>query len=414
MNNITKSDIKINEKTLISSVDIGTSTHYGYWRTITGIDCKTFKFSNTLEGFTKFKDIIFKAQKANNMESIIVGFEATGPYAEPFIHYLKAEKIQMVQINPYHTKRVKELNDNSPCKTDIKDPRVIADIIQLGHYLSVIVPTGIYADLRKLAHMRERAIKENTVFLNRLFSLICITFPEFFRVIKRIQGKTAQYFLRNYPFPKDIRRIGYKRLAKKIKRVSKGRFGTKHAQKLYEFARSSIGITEGLESIRTEMCYLLERVKHTTEYIAELEQKMSEFLDEVPCSKSLLSIKGVGIVTAASIVGEIGDFRDYRSAKALLKFAGMNLFEVSSGTHKGIKRISKRGRKLLRKILYYAALNTVRKHGIMHAYYTRLVLNGTVRTKAIVAVMRKLLIIMFALTKNNTLYDTEYSQKLAA
>ena len=45
MNNITKSDIKINEKTLIVSVDIGTSTHYGYWRTITGIDCKTFVFS---------------------------------------------------------------------------------------------------------------------------------------------------------------------------------------------------------------------------------------------------------------------------------------------------------------------------------------------------------------------------------
>ena len=41
-----------------------------------------------------------------------------------------------------HTKRMKEVNDNSPLKTDDKDPRVIADIIRLGHALTVVVPEG--------------------------------------------------------------------------------------------------------------------------------------------------------------------------------------------------------------------------------------------------------------------------------
>jgi len=60
---------------------------------------------------------------------VIVGYESTGPYGEPMLHYLMKKPVRIAQVNPMHTKKVKEINDNSSLKTDDKDPRVIADII---------------------------------------------------------------------------------------------------------------------------------------------------------------------------------------------------------------------------------------------------------------------------------------------
>ena len=73
-----------------------------------------------------------------------------------------------------HTKRVKEINDNSPLKTDEKDPRVIADIIRWGHALSIVIPEGDAAYLRRLNNSRERHVRERTALVNQLQQTGCL------------------------------------------------------------------------------------------------------------------------------------------------------------------------------------------------------------------------------------------------
>jgi transposase len=124
-------------------------------------------------------------------DEVVVGYESTGPYAEPLVHYLTDKPVNIVQVNPLHTKRMKEVNDNSPGKTDEKDPRVIADVIRLGHALTVIIPQGDTAYLRRLNNARERHVNERTAFLNQMQQLVFIIFPEFKQVIKKMRGKTA-------------------------------------------------------------------------------------------------------------------------------------------------------------------------------------------------------------------------------
>jgi transposase len=68
--------------------------------------------------------------------------ESTGPYAEPLVHSLMNKPARIVHGNPMHAKRMKEVNDNSPSKTDDTDPRAIADIMRLGRALSIIVLEG--------------------------------------------------------------------------------------------------------------------------------------------------------------------------------------------------------------------------------------------------------------------------------
>ncbi|MFC1815111.1 transposase [Thermodesulfobacteriota bacterium] len=55
-----------------------------------------------------------------------------------------------------------------------------------------------------------------------------------------------------------------------------------------------------------------------------------------------------------------------------MKLAGFDLFEVSSGKHKGKHRIPKRGRALIRQLLFFAAINAIKSHGIMPAGYQKM------------------------------------------
>ena len=143
-------------------------------------------------------------------------------------------------------------------------------------------------------------------------------------------------------------------------------------------------------------------------FIGEIETEMAETLERIPFSKRLLSIKGLGIVSIAGIIGEVGDFSKFKTQSEIMKLAGLDLYEISSGKRKGQRRISKRGRSLLRKILYCAAIQMIRKNGIMHRYYTRLTSTGMLRIMALVAVARKLLRIIYAIVRDNRDYVGEY------
>jgi hypothetical protein len=145
----------INAETLVVAVDMGKSVHYGYFRTPGGKKVKPFPFDNTHKGFQEFWQKLSQFQRQQGLKECVIGFESTGPYGEPLFHYLRNQPVRLVQINPMHTKRLKELTGNSPNKTDRKDPWVIADVISLGHALTLVVPEGAAAQLRRLTHARE-------------------------------------------------------------------------------------------------------------------------------------------------------------------------------------------------------------------------------------------------------------------
>jgi len=121
---------------------------------------------------------------------------------------------------------------------------------------------------------------------------------------------------------------------------------------------------------------------------------MIVYLDQIPYSHSILSIKGIGNITVAGLIGEVGDFRKFRTISEVMKLAGLDLFEVSSGIYKGKHHIS-----------------AVKSHGIMHARYQKMLNNGTPKIKALIAVSRKLLRIIFALARDNAQYEKNYNRK---
>jgi transposase len=400
----------INEKTLVVALDIGKKVHYGYFRTPENQDVKPFRIYNTGQSFNKFWEKLCRFKEKHMLDEVVIGFESTGPYAEPIANYLRKKPVKLVQVNPMHTKRIKELTGNSPNKTDKKDPRVIADVILLGHSLTVIVPKGAAAQLRRLTHARERAIERRTAMNNQLQDLVFVIFPELGDIIKP-STKTGMYLIKNYPSPESIVSIGIETLCNIVRKISRGKFGIDRVEELFNAAKESVGITEGKESIILETSHLVSNIEAENRYIEGLEEQMIVYLEQIPYSHSILSVKGIGNITVAGLVGEVGDFRKFKTISEVMKLAGLDLFEVSSGKHKGRHHISKRGRALMRKLLFFAAINAVKSHGIMHARYQRMLNNGTPKIKALIAVSRKLLQIIFALARDNAQYEENYNRK---
>lgn len=398
----------VRDGTLIVAVDIGMEMNRGYCTTIDGQDTKPFKFDNTREGMAKLWDTVIASKNRFQCKDIIIGYESTGPYGEPFLHYLAKKDVKMVQVNPMHTKRVKEINDNSPLKTDDKDPRVIADIIKLGRALSIVIPEGDAAYLRRLNNSRERHVRERTALVNQLQQLVFLLFPEFKTVMKDIKRKTPLYILKTYSTPEAISVLDKHDLGEEMRKQSMGKFNERHAAMLINLSKNTIGITEGASGLSMDIRHILIQLEMLKNLIDEIEGEMEIALGRIPYSSKLLSIKGLGVVSVAGIIGEVGDFKKFQTRGEIMKLAGLDLYEISSGKWKGQRRISKRGRSLIRKILYYVALRTIRKNGIMCDYYTRLTDGGMNRMKALVAVSRKLLGIIYAIVRDDSEYVANF------
>lgn len=122
----------------------------------------------------------------------------------------------------------------------------------------------------------------------------------------------------------------------------------------------------------------------------------------------------VGKKTAAVIVAVAGDPRNYESAAAFVKSLGLNLKEHSSGESKGGLHITKRGPGIVRMMLYMAVLRKIQSDDVVRAWYAKKIgrMGGQLKTKAIVAIMRKLAGALWHVAKGSTfdarkLFDAE-------
>jgi transposase len=227
-------------------------------------------------------------------------------------------------------------------------------------------------------------------------------------VLKNMKGKTARYLLTRYTTPEKIGALSRETLGEEMRKRSMGKYRSKDAEILINLARNTIGIKEGVAGIVLDLRHILLQLEAEARYIAEIEAEMVVTLQRIPASGRLLSIKGLGVVSVAGLIGEVGDFSKFKTRSEIMKLAGLDLYEISSGKRRGQRRISKRGRSLLRKILYYAAIQMVKKNGIMYDYYTRLTNRGMLKMKALIAVARKLLGIIHAVVRDNRDYVGAY------
>jgi len=160
-----------------------------------------------------------------------------------------------------------------------------------------------------------------------------------------------------------------------------------------------------------------QRLKLLSDQIAEVELEMREVIEEDKEVKQKLaymeSIPGVSFVSAATVVAETFGFAQIVNAKQLTSYAGYDVVIRESGNFQGKTRISKKGNKHIRAVLHMPSMAAVRVNPTLSPFYNRLKPKKVKPIVALVAVQRKMLVLMYSLWKNNEYYDAEFEQKKA-
>ena len=137
------------------------------------------------------------------------------------------------------------------------------------------------------------------------------------------------------------------------------------------------------------------------------QRHVEELASREGATKELAPV--VGKTTAAVLVAGVGDPRAFESPQALVKAAGLNLRERSSGQQKGGLHITKRGSGEARMYLWMAALRLIQWDPVIRAWYTKKVKRqgGQAKTKAVVAVMRKLMLALWHVARGQAFDATK-------
>lgn len=400
---------QVTEETIVVGIDIGSQEHYARAFDYRGREIgKLIKFSNRICEYESFLEWIKELSSQTEKTKVLAGVEPTGHYWFALAEWLKAVSIELVTVNPYHVKRSKEFDDNSPSKTDIKDPKVIAKLLIDGRYNMFYQPTGVYADLRSLVNSKEQITKEVGQIKNKLHRWLSIYFPEYMEVYKSSCAASGLLVLKKASFPEEIAKLGEEGINKVFREAKLRAVGKKKAASLYAAAKASIGIKEGKYGAKLELELILENYDQKQTQLCKIMNKIEELLGLVPEAEKMMSIPGIGIATVAGFLSEVGDVRRFSSPRQIQKLAGLSLKENSSGKHQGQTTISKRGRSRLRKLLFQATLPLVKSNcqfKELHQYYTTRENNPLKKKQSLIALSSKLIRVFYGIIQTNTSYD---------
>lgn len=160
-----------------------------------------------------------------------------------------------------------------------------------------------------------------------------------------------------------------------------------------------------------------QRLNLLKKQIKEVEKQIEQTIeaDELLKQKvaKIIKIKGLGLITVATIIAETNGFKLFTSRSQLISYSGYDVVEKESGTSiKGKTRISKKGNKHIRRALHFPAISAVKYEPEFKQLFDRVLNRSFIKMKAYVAVQRKLLMLIYTLFKNDSIYDPNYQKNL--
>lgn len=238
----------------------------------------------------------------------------------------------------------------------------------------------------------------------QVIGLLDQVFPEYDKLFSDTFGVTSQELLSKYPTPEDMLTVSTRKLTNLLNKSSKGRFDQDKAKQLKAAASNSFGITFAKDPFSFQIKQLMEQITFLGKQIKELEQQISILLEQT--NQFITSIPGIGNTLGAIILSEIGDIKRFEKPSKLVAFAGLDVKVSQSGEFTGTKqKISKRRSPYLRRAIWLVASRATFCDSTLSAHYQSLRTRGKHHLTAVGAVARKLCNIIFAILRDNHLYQ---------
>jgi transposase len=364
---------RIGKETLVVGVDVGNACNVvGFMNKEGKVLGSCAKLHNSREGFEQFVKMTEGLKTKHDMNSVLIGMEPTGHYWRKLAYFAKDQGYEVRFIRTTALKHHRELDESSSAKSDKRDALTIANITREGKYIDTVIEDGVMRQLRTLSKVRERLLRYSVGAKNALHAALDDYFPELHEIFWSMNSRSLWAVLDRCPFPEDV--VSMKRSVLKEMITCSSRKKAESAQKakaLQQVAKKSIGIKRigSADRYRVKVC--LEEVKRTVLMLKDIDRQMKSILKGIPSSEYLLSIPGIGPLSAAVFLGELGDPACFQNARQIVKYAGYDPQESDSGYRISRKFISKKGRWLLRKVLFFMSMRVVVLSKYFKEYYQR-------------------------------------------
>lgn len=173
----------------------------------------------------------------------------------------------------------------------------------------------------------------------------------------------------------------------------------------------------GVETDENQLKRFKKRLELLEKQIESVFQEMNELIELDQAFKQKImaveKIQGIGRLTLLKVIAETECFEQFKNMKQVASYAGLDVQQNESGQHKGKGRLSKKGNTHLRNAMYMPAVSAIRFNPSMRTFYQRLVSKGKLGKQAVVAVARKLLLLIFTLWKTGRQYDPTYHKNIS-
>lgn len=379
-------------------IDISKYKHDCFIATETGEIIKdTFSFTNNQQGFIEFYDVL---QSLDPSQTKRIGLEATGHYGRNLKVFCDKHSYTYMEFNPFLVKKFSSSLTLRKTKTDKVDSRLLSMILLSVEYKVYPVKSYHIEEIKSLTRYYKTLVKKRSKEVTNITNILDYIFPEFKPFFRNKFSKTALFILEHYQTPEKISNMNSKS-HEKLSGMSKGRFSYAKFIQLKLLAKETIGSSSEVlnAQLQSSLCIY-------NSFQVEIDSIFDKLLE---LSKSINSpvftIRGVGPISALSIISEYQNFISFNSPAAMLSYAGLEPSVIQSGTIEKTGRMVKRGSGYLRETIMNVAPYFMMYNPTVYEYYHKKRNEGKAHRVALTHVAKKLIRIIFHLVKNDEPFD---------
>ena len=410
---LAKKLVQVKPGTLFVGVDLGLDRNVAVIINGVGQRLANFSFPHNRDGYAYFRRRLRKLHRLHQAPAMLVGMEPSNYLWKLLAAELEKHQQSYRLVNPFTVKKHREGDQLDRSKDDVRDAFTIADLLRTGKYTETQLLHGGYAELRQYANLYERLGCERTRHKNRLHSAVGQLFPEVKGVFKDLTGLTAVAMLRNHAAAGVIRDLSEDDFIAGVRGDYEGkRLCVSKLRQAHRLAAISVGLQDGVQALQLMVRQQLQTLTLLERQMTEACEAMIDCFLTLPESRYLLSVHGLGLVSAAIILAEIGDPSHYHHGRQWIKLAGTQPVPNLSGRKTRSRTpMSRKGRPRLRTTLFFAVMRLVQLDDAFGRQYLRFQQrdkNPLTKMQALGALMNKLLRILWALMKNQTFYNSAF------
>lgn len=373
---------------------------------------KQFKVNHNLDDL---KDVAKKMKEVETRlkSQCVLVMESTGHYSSILFNFFHKTNFKVCMVNPIQTNSIKNTKVRK-VKNDKIDAFRIAVLYRLGELTPFQPAREDLAKINVLCRQYFRLTDDSIMYKNHLIALVNQIFPGYEGIFSNITSLSSLFILENYSSPNKLLNAKRDSVVAELARL--GRRGLDWANskfdKLISIAKTALELGSAPATAEIALKSDLVILKTFYEQLEQIKTEISNLSRNIEEIQLVMSVTGIGLVSAATFVSEIRDFKNFSSSRKLVAFCGIDPAVVESGYFKGTRiKISKRGSSYLRRILFLGALACIRKNNrgefvnpVLANYY-----NEKIKSKpkkvAIIAIMHKLVNYIFAVLRDKKLFE---------